>query len=221
MTAPGYTIRPVELSDIPALGDLLYTSKLALTINRLLFKSWPNEAAQRQNYLNAVEGIEVDSPESRTVVDNVSGEVIGHLALNRRRPVEDSKQPRGGIKRQDLPDFFTPEVVTAVLEAVAKINQESLQKMANMLLSLSEITYIVVKSEYRHRGVGKDLMDYVFDKARSADVAVAVSAEPQIYEFFKKCGFHDTKHVDFDLAQWAPPHSGFGNFRLAGLIWHP
>lgn len=93
--------------------------------------------------------------------------------------------------------------------------------VTNMLFPLSEITYIVIKSEYRHHGIGKDLMDYVFNKARSAGVPVAVSAEPQIYEFFKKYGFHDTKHVDFDLAQWAPPHSGFGIFRLAGLIWHP
>ncbi|KNG80805.1 hypothetical protein ANOM_010923 [Aspergillus nomiae NRRL 13137] len=70
------------------------------------------------------------------------------------------------------------------------------------LLSLSEITYIVVKSEYRYCGIGKD---YVFDKGRSADVPVAVSAEPQIYGFFNKYGlkFHDTKHADFDLAQWA------------------
>ncbi|KAE8414454.1 acyl-CoA N-acyltransferase [Aspergillus pseudocaelatus] len=215
MTAHSYTIRPVELSDIPALGDLLYTSKLALTINRLLFKNWPNEAAQRQNYLGALEGIEVDSPESRTVVDNVTGEVIGHLALNRRRPVERPEQSHGGIKKPDLPDFFAPEVVTAVLEAVATIDQEV------ETTDRYEITYIVVKSEYRHRGIGKDLMDYVFNKARSAGVPVAVSAEPQVYEFFKKYGFHDTKHVDFDLAQWAPPHSGFGIFRLAGLTWHP
>lgn len=50
MSAPGYTLRPVQSSDIPVLGDLLYNSKLALTINRLLFKDWPNEAAQRRNY---------------------------------------------------------------------------------------------------------------------------------------------------------------------------
>ncbi|KAE8167513.1 hypothetical protein BDV40DRAFT_295619 [Aspergillus tamarii] len=210
MTAPGYTIRPVEYSDIPELGDLLYTSKLALTINRLLFKNWPNEAVQRQNYLGALEGIEVDSPESRTVVDNVTGKVIGHLALNRYRPVEEPEQPREEIQKQEPPDFFVPEVVTAVLEAVATIKEE-----------VKTTDRYVIKSEYRHHGIGKDLMDYVFNKARSAGVPVAVSAEPQIYEFFKKYGFHDTKHVDFDLAQWAPPHSGFGIFRLAGLIWHP
>lgn len=124
MTAPSYTIRPVEYSDIPELGDLLYTSKLALTINRLLFKNWPNEAVQRQNYLGALEGIEVDSPDSRTVVDNVTGKVIGHLALNRYRPVEEPEQPREEIQKQEPPDFFVPEVVTAVLEAVATIKEE-------------------------------------------------------------------------------------------------
>ncbi|KAE8371403.1 acyl-CoA N-acyltransferase [Aspergillus bertholletiae] len=215
MASPSYTIRPVELPDIPALGELLYTSKLALTINRLLFKDWPNEAAQRQNYLGALKGIEVDSPESRTVVDNVSGKVIGHLALNRRRPVETPEQPRGEATKRDLPDFFTPEVVTAVLEAVAEISQEV------KTIDHYEITYIVVNPEYRHCGIGKDLMDYVLNKARSTGVPVTVSAEPQIYEFFKQYGFQDTKHVDFDLAQWAAPHSGFGLFRLAGLIWYP
>ncbi|KAE8141607.1 hypothetical protein BDV38DRAFT_278960 [Aspergillus pseudotamarii] len=187
MTAPNYTIRPVELSDIPALGDLLYTSKLALTINRLLFRNWPNEAVQRQNYL-----------------------VIGHLALNRHRPVEKLEQSHGRTKTPDLPDFFAPEVATAVLEAVATIKEE-----------VRTTDRYVVKSEYRHRGIGKNLMDYVFNKARSAGVPVVVNAEPQIYGFFKTYGFQDTKHVDFDLIQWAPPHSGFGIFRLAGLIWHP
>ncbi|KAJ1714208.1 acyl-CoA N-acyltransferase [Aspergillus flavus] len=215
MTTPSYTIRAVEHSDIPALGELLYTSKLALTINRLLFKNWPNEATQRQNYLGALEGIDVDSPKSRTVVDNDTGEVIGHLALNRRRPVEKLEQSQGETKKPYLPNFFAPEVVTAVLEAVATINEEV------KTFDRYEITYIVVKPEYRHRGIGKDLMDYVFNQARSAGVPVAVNAEPQIYEFFKRYDFHDTKHVDFDLAQWAPPYSGFGIFRLAGLIWHP
>lgn len=39
MSVPGYTNRPVQSSDIPALRDLLYKLKLALTINRLYSKT--------------------------------------------------------------------------------------------------------------------------------------------------------------------------------------
>jgi N-acetylglutamate synthase-like GNAT family acetyltransferase len=64
-------------------------------------------------------------------------------------------------------------------------------------------------------------MEYVIDKAKTLNIPVALSSEPQVYSFFKKWGFEDTKHVDVDLAKWAPPYSGFGIFRLAGLIWYP
>lgn len=61
-------------------------------------------------------------------------------------------------------------------------------------------------------------MQYAFNKAKLANVPLIVSAEPQIYSFFVHQGFQYVKHVDFDLAQWAPPYSGFGLFRLANLI---
>ncbi|KAE8395654.1 hypothetical protein ETB97_011247 [Aspergillus alliaceus] len=215
MSTASYTIRPVQASDIPALADLLYTSKLSLTINRLLFKEWPNEAIQRQNYFRAVDSIDKSEPESLTVVDKASGEIIGHLAFNRRLPVQKLEEPKPETGKQDLPDFFNPEVVTAVLSAVAELKQDTKS------IDHYELTYIIVKPGYRHRGIGRDLIKYVFDKAKSAAVPVIVNAEPQTYDFFKKYRFEDTKHVDFELDKWAPPYSGFGVFRLAGMAWHP
>jgi N-acetylglutamate synthase-like GNAT family acetyltransferase len=86
---------------------------------------------------------------------------------------------------------------------------------------IPEITYIIVSPTHRGRGIGKMLMEYVLEKAKSLDIPVALSSEPQVYSFFRRWGFEDTKHVDFDLAKWAPPYSGFGVFRLAGMIWYP
>ncbi|KAF7587106.1 hypothetical protein BBP40_007712 [Aspergillus hancockii] len=214
MSPPSYTIRPVEHTDIPALAEILYMSKLALTINRLLFKDWPNATIQRQNYLAAIQGTDSPGSESLSVVDNESGEVIGHLALT-RRPANDTERPEDGEEKSALPDFFNPEVVTAVLDAVAHLARGT--KTADHY----EVTYIVIKPGYRQRGIGKNLMKYVFDKANTAGVPVTVNAEPQTYEFFKRFGFRDANHVDFDLAKWAPPYSGFGLFRLAGMIWDP
>ncbi len=49
-------IVPVQSSNIPTLGaELLYPQKLALTINRLLFRDWPNETEQKSIYTGAVE----------------------------------------------------------------------------------------------------------------------------------------------------------------------
>lgn len=46
-----------------------------------------------------------------------------------------------------------------------------------------------------------------------------LSAEPQIHDFLIKYGFKHAKHVDIDLAKWAPPYSGLGIFRLAAMKW--
>lgn len=62
-------------------------------------------------------------------------------------------------------------------------------------------------------------MEHVFDKAKAAGVPVMLSTEPQVYDLFIRYGFKHTKHVDFDLAKWAPPYSGFGIFRLAAMVW--
>lgn len=113
-----YTLCPIEPSDIHPLADLLYTSKLALTINRLLFRSWPNEAIQRNNYLSALEGLDPSMSESLSVIDDQSGEPVGLLALNRRRPADapSGNDPEGEKpkQQQEISDFFNPEVLATV-----------------------------------------------------------------------------------------------------------
>jgi hypothetical protein len=58
-----------------------------------------------------------------------------------------------------------------------------------------------------------------FDRAKAEGVPLALCSEPAAYDFFVKLGFRDTRHVDIDLSKWAPAYSGFGMFRLAGMIW--
>lgn len=71
MSVPNHSIVPVTAQDLPTMAKLLCDSKLQLTINRLLFKDWPNEAAQVPNYTRAVEGSFKDpSVESFKVVDD-------------------------------------------------------------------------------------------------------------------------------------------------------
>ncbi|KAL3490071.1 hypothetical protein BJX62DRAFT_207940 [Aspergillus germanicus] len=213
---PSYILTPFTPSHIPQTSELLFTSKLALTINRLLFKNWPNEAVQRRNYTAVLDSLPRSGVEALSVLDEDSGEVLAHLSLTRKRAVEKgNKEEEKAVEEQEVPDFFDPEVLSAVHAAVAELSC-GLEGVGHL-----EITYIIVSPTHRGRGIGKVLMKYVLDKAKSLNIPVALSSEPQVYSFFKKWGFQDTKHVDFDLVRWAPPHSGFGVFRLAGMIWYP
>ncbi|RDW86897.1 GNAT family N-acetyltransferase [Aspergillus mulundensis] len=221
-----FTFRQVERSDVDTLEGLLFTSKLSLTINKLLFKNWPNEAVQRRNYRSALEGLDFDNSdrESLTVVDDELGKIIGHLALYRREPqtpVQDDiecgqSQAASATEQADIPDFFNADVLNAVIEAVGELSDPALKTKEHY-----EVVYIVVDPAYRHRGIGRGLIQHVITKAKAAQVPVAVSSEPQSYEFFTKLGFEEVKSVDMDLAQWAPPYSGFGLFKLMSMIWDP
>jgi len=77
MSTINYSILPLLESDLPTLAQFVQESKLGLTINRLLFKDWPNEAAQRENYSKAMESNFADPDAERfKVVDNESGLVV-------------------------------------------------------------------------------------------------------------------------------------------------
>jgi hypothetical protein len=122
------SILPVSSSDIHTLGDFLYTSKLTLTINRLLFKDWPNETIQKPIYTGSVESAFKDpSVECLKVVDDDSGDIVGYLALTRRRPMAKTEHPpdagNGGGK-QNIPDGFNPDVLSAVSAAVTEMAKQ-------------------------------------------------------------------------------------------------
>jgi hypothetical protein len=131
--SPLYTFRQVERSDLDALEELLFTSKLSLTINRLLFKDWPNEAAQRRNYRAALENqdFESDDRERLGVIDNASGKLIGFIALCRRQPElhtqAASPSVDGPEKQMNIPDHFNPEVYNAVMNAVRELSFTGLE----------------------------------------------------------------------------------------------
>jgi hypothetical protein len=127
--SPSYTLTPFTPSHIPQTSELLFTSKLGLTINRLLFKNWPNEEVQRRNYTAVLESLPRSGVEALSVLDEQSGEVLGHLSLTRRRAVEikskeekKEEEEKGGDGKQEVPDFFNPEVLSAVQAAVAELS---------------------------------------------------------------------------------------------------
>ncbi|OAL32312.1 hypothetical protein AYO22_00334 [Fonsecaea multimorphosa] len=126
-------ICPVSSSDLPLLSDLVHTCKLALPINRLLFKDWPNDAAQRPLYAAAVESAFKDElAVCLKAVDEGSGDVLGHVALTRKRPPTEStetqlpsSQGSGGEKQQDISEFFNPDLLSAISNAVSEIAKET------------------------------------------------------------------------------------------------
>ncbi|KAJ4251824.1 hypothetical protein NW762_011121 [Fusarium torreyae] len=83
MTDP-ISISAAAPADLPVLGDFLYSSKLALSINRLLIKDWPNEENQRRNYSSSIESSLSDSSmECLKAVDNTSGNIVGFVVLGK------------------------------------------------------------------------------------------------------------------------------------------
>ena len=125
--ATPYSILPVSSSDLPPLADLLHASKLRLTINRLLFRDWPNDAAQKAIYSRAIESGQDDpSVERLKVVDNDTGDIIGFLALTRHCPVKaEQLDDRGsGAEKPDGHEGLDQEVAAMVSETVKEITDE-------------------------------------------------------------------------------------------------
>lgn len=121
MSSDKYTIRPFETGDVTATGELLFTQKLGLTINRLLFKNWPNEEAQRKNYTSTLANLDPASMESLTVVENASGEIVGHLTMTRKKPAPKTENPGNG-KEGEVPDHFNPAVLSTVMKVAGELD---------------------------------------------------------------------------------------------------
>lgn len=78
-----------------------------------------------------------------------------------------------------------------------------------------------MKPSLQGHGIGSKLVQLGFDRARAESIPFALCAEAPAHEFYVKLGFEETKHGDIDLNKYAPANSGFGNFRLTGMIWVP
>lgn len=83
----------------------------------------------------------------------------------------------------------------------------------------AELTYLVIEPAHRNKGLGKELMEYAIGKAKSAGVPLIACTEPQVHDFCLKWDARVGKHVDMDLAKYAPPYSGFGPFRLTNVFY--
>lgn len=128
--ATSYTIAAVENDDLSTLADLVHTSKLSLPINQLLFKDWPNDAAQKPLYTQAVVSSHHDpAVTDLKAVDDVSGQIIGYIAFTRKQgpDVTTSADDGDGMReasdqqqQNSPPEGLKPDV----LAAVAGLNTE-------------------------------------------------------------------------------------------------
>lgn len=227
------SVLPVVGSDLPRLAEFVHSAKLCLTINRLLYLNWPNEAAQKPQYRRAVESsFNNDNVQCLKAVDKQSNEIVGYLVLTPKTPVEARKDIEIGndVKEQSVPEGMHAGVWSAVNNAAAEINRETdgldhlgiqtpgIKLGLRGLTRCIELTYIYVKPSHRQKGIGSLLLQEAFSRADAARVPLALCSEPAAYSFYKNRGFQDTKHVDIDLRLWAPPYTGFGIFRLSGMI---
>lgn len=124
---PTIEILPVYSGDLPTLADFLYTSKLSLSINRLLYKDWPNEAAQRTNYAGAIEGGFKDpASECLKAVDGETGDVLGFVVLTKRLSQKvEQVGGNGQAEAPKVPESMNPVVFRAVVQASAELGGET------------------------------------------------------------------------------------------------
>ncbi|KAJ5288784.1 hypothetical protein N7478_001814 [Penicillium angulare] len=211
-----YKIELVVENDLPTLGHLIHSAKLALSINRLIFLNWPNEILQSSLYSQAVKsGHENASAECFKAVDNNTQDIIGYIVLARVSPEPEEKND----KEEDTPTQVPPEGLNPPL--LAEVNGavggvvKSVQDKDHF-----EVRYMCVKPFAQRHGIGSKLVHIALDRARVAGIPLFVCAEAPSIPFFTALGFKETGHVDIDLRKYAPDNSGFGIFRLAGMIWH-
>ncbi|CAL5869012.1 uncharacterized protein PFLUO_LOCUS3240 [Penicillium psychrofluorescens] len=127
MLPPKHSILPISGSDLPTLAEFLHTSKLALTVNRLIFKHWPNDATQLPLYTEAVEsGFSDPSMECLKVVDDETGDIVGYLALSRKQAEKEAENPAGSEEdpESNAPDGLNMPVFKEIMNAVSEITKE-------------------------------------------------------------------------------------------------
>ena len=140
MSTPTATILPVEEADLPFLGDFLYSCKLELSINRLLFQNWPNEPLQKSMYSGAVNSGFDDKDVECVKAVNEKGEIVGYLALSRKRAAAktetseaaDARAGDGqgeGDAKPSAPEGLDPRVLSGVISTVTELNKETEERL--------------------------------------------------------------------------------------------
>ncbi|KAJ5353378.1 hypothetical protein N7452_002352 [Penicillium brevicompactum] len=219
MTSFDHPITRVTSSDLPFLAEFIHSAKLLLSINRLLYQPWPNEPLQRKQYTGAVEGAFADpSMECFKATHAESNEIIGYIVFAKKQASEGDKiAPQSQIPDagHTAPEGMTPGILTEISGANMEINK------AVEHIDRFELVYMCVEPRYQRQGLGSRLLHLGFNRAKAEGLPVTVGAEAPAHGFFDKLGFRETTHVDIDLREYAPPHSGFGIFRLTGMVCKP
>ncbi|KAF2501735.1 hypothetical protein BU16DRAFT_577817 [Lophium mytilinum] len=213
---PGYSIHPITTPDIPTISSFVAASKLPLAINRFLFKDWPNEAIQLAHSTKAVEAsFQASGSKLLKVVDDETGEIVGHLVTTRKAGKEKVRRAEGeGVTKGGVPEYIVPEVSERVMSAARELEGGVEGRGVDYLT----LTHSYVRPSHRGRGIWSSLMKLLLEKGKQAGVPVFVCSEPQMRRSFLELGFEETGYVDIDLREWAEEKCGWGVFRLSGLV---
>ncbi|OJJ96420.1 hypothetical protein ASPACDRAFT_63354 [Aspergillus aculeatus ATCC 16872] len=223
MTSVNPTISRIESSDLPFLAEFIHSAKLSLSINRLLYQPWPNETVQRKQYTGAVEGAFADASMEcfKATTEGDLNAIIGYMVLAKKTATK--QDPLAPVPAKSVPPDNLPSAPEGmnpgVLAEVSAANVEVGRATEN--IDRYELIYMCVEPSYQRQGVGSRLLQLGFDRARAESLPLAVTAEAPAYGFFETLGFRETKHVDIDLRKYASANSGFGIFRLTGMMWRP
>lgn len=123
------SIHPVtSTDDIPALCQLLYEAKIALPINCLLWKNWPNTSVQLSHYDIALQSsLKSDNVDVHKVVDETltPEPIIGYLVVSHKQAVTspDGKKD-ASTAESEVPEEFVPEVFREVLAFAKECDTE-------------------------------------------------------------------------------------------------
>ncbi|KAJ5733718.1 hypothetical protein N7493_002504 [Penicillium malachiteum] len=188
-----FRIERIDKEDLPFLGKFIHSAKLALSINLLKSRHF---------------GFHGTSAECFKTIDNVTGEIVGYIDITAKSQEAENLSDKKPDPKSPIPEGLNPPLLAEVNNAVGEIAKET-DGMERFVLTRIR------------RGVGSKLVQLGIDRAKAGGVPLTVCAEAPSITFFTSLGFVETRHVDMDLRKYAPDNSGFGLFRLAGMIWRP
>lgn len=239
----GYVLESATSEDIPTLTDFLVKSKRHLVFNRFLYKNWPNEEQLYANCKATVSnGIYYPEMNSLKVVNTTTNKTVAYLLVARvvkpeyLTPAdarnEKRRERRDAQERNKRAGVINFAVVDTMLEAIRRLGNPEGDHLGKYLEPLhvtrlretvsnhfqTEIKHIYVEPSSRKLGIGTALLRECLDRAVWEGLRLTVNAEPNHHEWFLRRGFIDVVVSDVDLRQFAPEHSGYGQFRISKMI---
>lgn len=147
MAGPNHTVSRVERSDIPFLAKFIHSAKFSLSINRLLYQPWPNDAVQQKQYTGAVEGAFADSSmESFKAIDGDSNAIIGYIVLTKKTATKEDltalPQSESADNGQNVPEGINPGLLAEVSAANTAISKttENIDRYGRASIQYSRFT---------------------------------------------------------------------------------